>query len=157
MMKKSFAIAVTSAWLLANLAFAQQAGTEGLPIKLGDSVAEVQAAFQTTLEPEPYESAVTKDGKVLRLRTKGVSALFGKEGVTTTIRLQAPFKGSVSGVRIGDGLATLRKQLGEPVKEPFVFGSHEAYLYYPDGTNSARFDINQSGEVETIFINRRSR
>ena len=139
---------------IATAAQAQQAKTEGLPIKLGDSVSQMQSAFQTSIEPEPYESAVNKGGSVLRLRTKGVWTFFNKEGKVQTIRLDAPFKGNVGGVKIGDPLRTLKSVLGESVKKPFKFGLSEAYIYYPDDTFSARFDVNDSGEVETIFISK---
>jgi hypothetical protein len=130
----------------------QQVKIDGLPIKLGDSTTQVQAAFQTQLEAEPYENSVNKGGYSLQLRSKGVWTFFNNEGKAITIRLSAPFKGNVAGVKIGDTLLTLKTKLGEPVKKPFKFGMSDAYLYYPDDTYSARFDVNESGEVETIFI-----
>lgn len=139
---------------LSALVHAQQAKTEGLPIKLGDSPAQMQSAFQTQIEAEPYESALAKGGYVLRLRTRGVWTFFNKEGKAYTIRLDAPFKGSVAGVKVGDTVLTLKKLLGEPVKKPWKWGTSESYLYYPDDTYTARFDVNDAGEVETIFINK---
>lgn len=147
------AVSLASALLLSiSLVHAQQVKVEGLPVALGDSIKQVQTAFATQLEPEHYDSPLAKDGYTLRLRTKGVWTFFDKSGKARTIRLDAPFEGSVGGVKLGDSAATLKKQLGEPVRKPYKAGPFDSYLYYPDDTYSIRVLVNESGEVETIFI-----
>jgi hypothetical protein len=142
------ALAIT----LAACVKTQQTKIDGLPIKPGDSTTQVQAALQTSLEAEPYENSVNKGGYSLRLQSKGVWTFFGGDRKATTIRLEAPFKGSVAGIKIGDSLSTLKSKLGEPIREPSKFGNNNSYLYYVDDTYSARFDINESQKVETIFL-----
>ena len=138
--------------LFSSCAFSQQSKTEGLSVKLGDSIAQMQSAYQTPIEAEPYESATNKGGFVLRLRTKGVWVFFNKYGKAYTIRLDPPFKGNVAGVKVGDTVLAMKKQLGEPVKKPTKFGLNDSYLYYPDDTYSASYATNEAGEVETIFL-----
>src|SRR5262245_11671045 len=85
----------------ATLASAQSP-IDGLPIRLNDTYAKVKRVYQTDLTPEPTESSAQKDAKALRLRTKGVWFFFDRGGRIYTIRLDAPFAGSIGGVKIGD-------------------------------------------------------
>lgn len=149
---KNFHYLISILILITSSLYAQYPKTDGIPIVIGDSIAQFQAAFETKLEPESYETPGNKGGYTLRLRTKGVWAFFDKEGKISTIRLDAPFKGNISGIKIGDTLLTLKNKLGDPVKKPFKFAMNESYLYYPDDTYSARFDVDSSGEIVTIFI-----
>jgi len=128
----------------------------GVPVGLGDTVQEVKAELRTNMEPEemattpPSSSAERKT--FIRLKTKGIWTFFNSAGRVDTIRLDAPFAGTVGGVRIGDRFATVKATLGEPIKKPFPFGQSMAYIYMLNDAVTLRVDINKSKTVETIFL-----
>ena len=66
------------------------------------------------------------------------------------IRVDAPFEGSVEGVRIGDPVSGILSRLGEPYTTPWDFGDNKAYAYRVGG-RIVRFDIDKAGKVATIF------
>jgi hypothetical protein len=142
---------------IAGSAFAQTKNVEGLPIDLGDSIPEVQAALGTAMEPEPSTS-VQPDTKELRLKSKGISVFFDRSGKAYNIRLDAPFKGSIKGIKIGDSRVALVQKFGEPVRviksvsgRP-VQNRQEPYIYYIDDRTTARFDFDRDDVIETVFI-----
>jgi hypothetical protein len=132
---------------------AEDANIEGMPIKVGDTYDRVKAAYDTSLAPEPVRSI--NDGETgVHLKTRGVWFFFAKDGKIDTIRLDAPFHGAVSGVRIGDTSAKMREVLGEPVKtlKPPVTAEHAGYIYYIDDRTTARFDVDDDNKIETVFL-----
>jgi hypothetical protein len=154
-MLKRLAIAVIAA-LAVGGAFAQTNKIEGLPIKLGDSIEAVKAALGTTLEPEESQSAVRRNTKSLRLKTRGIWVFFDQNGRSYNIRLDSPFPGTIAGVKIGDSRARLEERLGKPHKvlkqlAPTLV-KPEPYLYYIDDVTTVRFDFDPDGEIETAFI-----
>jgi len=130
---------------------------DGVPVGIGDSVADVKAELQTDLEPEVMETnppAPPAQRKTfIHLKTKGIWAFFNHDGKVDTVRLEAPFASTVGGVRIGDKLANVKATLGEPVKKPFTFGpSLMAYIYVLNDVVTLRVDIDKSDDVETIYL-----
>jgi hypothetical protein len=131
---------------------------EGLPVQLGNSVAQVQRALQTDAQPEPLVNALSvftnsaSSGYSLKVRTKGITVFFDKEDRANNIKIEAPFQGSISGVRIGDSFYSMKQRLGNPAKPPFKYGNSDSYIYYTNDNFTTRFDVNQRGDVETIFI-----
>jgi len=128
---------------------------EGLPIKIGDSVENVQKALGTDLEPEKRESPITPPIRPntkteLRLKTKGIWVFFEK-GKVYTIRLDKPFSGNVGGVKPGDPSSKIEKTFGPPIKRG-TFGNLLTYTYYFDDLTTTRFDVNPDDEIETIFL-----
>ena len=125
------------------------ANIQGMPIRHGDTVEKIQDAYKTTMVPEPFKTP--DDGsRGLRLKTKGVWFFFDKSGKIDNIRLDAPFKGSVNGVKIGDSTARMREVLGEPaktVKPPFG-----GFVYYIDDRTTARINVDSDDNIETIFL-----
>ncbi len=65
------------------------------------------------------------------------------------IRFDAPFAGSVNGVKLGDSFDDVKKRLGEPLNS-WDFGDDKANLYRVGDIN-LRFDVDKSGKVATIF------
>jgi hypothetical protein len=151
-----YVLTLALALLLTGPVAAQNARIEGLPIKLGDSIEAVKAALGTTLEAEDSKSAVRRNTKSLRLKTKGIWVFFDQDGRSYNIRLDAPFAGNIAGVKIGDSRARLQETLGKPHKViKSVFPSTlrpEPYLYYIDDLTTVRFDFDGDGEIETAFI-----
>jgi hypothetical protein len=152
-MLKSIVIALLFISANFGAALAQTANIEGMPIQVGDTLDKVQDVYKTTMVPEPVQS-IHEGEKGLQLKTKGVWFFFDKDGKIETIRLDAPFKGAVNGVRIGDSTAKMRQVLGEPVKtltRP-VTPEYNAYLYYIDDRTTARFDVDGDNKIETVFL-----
>ena len=145
---------------ITGLANGQQPQTAGLPIALGDSIAEVKRAYQLQAEPEPYENYFKQKGSRLRLKDKGVWVFFDAQGLATIIRLEAPFAGSIAGIRIGDDAGTLEKTLGNPPRPPLTVhqggeaGDSLSYHYRPHETFVANFRVSSTGAIETIFLAR---
>ncbi len=153
-MKRLFVL-VAALWM-AGIAIAQDKKIEGLPVSLGDSIEKVKSALETTLEPEESRSAVQRNTKALRLKTRGIWVFFDQDGRAYNIRLDAPFAGNVGGVQIGNSRALLVEKLGKPAKvlKDMVMGLNkfEPYLYYIDDRTTVRFDFDRDGEIETMFV-----
>jgi hypothetical protein len=144
---------------------------EGLPeVRLGDSVEAVQKAFNTTLQPEETETMslpmppgpprpfatnqqLGQGQKTqLHLKTRGVWFFFNK-GKVYSIRLDAPFNGSVGGLKLGDPGSKVESLLGSPVKhDGRAGGLLNTYIYYFDDATTARIMVNRDDQVETIFF-----
>jgi hypothetical protein len=122
-----------------------------LLVKPGDTIDQVRSVYHTSAEPEPTDRPDKPGGKVLRLQSEGVWFFFDQTGKIYTIRLEAPFQGSVKGVKIGESLEMVLKSLGEPNKKlpdksPFI------YFYMPAGLQ-LQFD-RATGAVRTIFLSK---
>jgi hypothetical protein len=129
---------------------------EGLPVWIGDTSDKVRDVYQTKLEPEPNETSLLKGTTALRLKTKGVWFFFTREGKIYTIRLEAPFPGTIGGVKIGDTASKMLKVLGNPAKVPKPIGGSNlaprSYIYYLDDVTTANFQVNSDDEVEIVFL-----
>jgi hypothetical protein len=131
---------------------------EGLPVWIGDTSDKVRDVYQTKLEPEPNDTSLLKGTTALRLKTKGVWFFFTREGKIYTIRLEAPFPGTIGGVKIGDTASKMLKVLGNPAKVPKPIGGINAnlaprsYIYYLDDVTTANFQVNSDDEVEIVFL-----
>lgn len=144
-----------------GIASAQLSPLPGLGIKLGDDVPTVQAALNTKMDVEPESrnpalpSFVTDPNKgksELHLRTRGVWVFFNPAGRTETIRLDAPYTGSVLGIKIGDSLEKITSTLGKPVKKPPLAPlGQQGLIYVLDDAAYVRFDVSDDG-VQTIFV-----
>lgn len=152
--------------LLASLSVALSApafADDGLPfnLRLNDDVATAKSKLKTSLEPEdmprnPTLPAnvpdITKGKTVLHLRTKGVWVFFDRDGKLETIRLDAPFGGSIKGVKVGDSEKTLLAALGKPITKPGpAMINLTAYKYVLDDSAYVTYDLNDDG-VQIIFI-----
>jgi hypothetical protein len=131
---------------------------EGLPVWIGDTADKVKEAYQTPLEPEPADNSAIRGTTSLRLKTKGVWFFFNRDGKITTIRLEAPFKGKINGVKIGDTASKMLKILGNPAKVPRPFAGinsnllPRSYIYYLDDVTTANFQVSPDDEVDIVFL-----
>ncbi|MCW3480875.1 hypothetical protein OL229_15110 [Neisseriaceae bacterium JH1-16] len=144
---------ITTIILSLSLTAQAEVKMHGLPIKIGDTVEEVQKALGTRMEPEPYQSPGTQTAVKklqLRLKTKGVWVIFEKEKATT-IRMDAPFAGNIEGVKLGDSERKIEKTFGKAVKQGNL-GSSTTYQYYFNDVTTTEFVVNNSGALETIFL-----
>ena len=116
----------------------------GVPVALGDSFDRVSSAYpsgrQTTVSEKPAWWA----------QSDGLYFFFNSDKVLDNIKLDAPYSGSVHGIKLGDSFDDVRAKLGEPLRS-WDFGGDKANLYQ-FGSTSVRFDVNPSGKVGTIFV-----
>lgn len=118
-----------------------------LLVKVGDTLDHVRRAYHITAEPEPVSSF--PPGKTgLRLENIGILVIFDREGNVDTIRLESPFQGSISGVRIGDSSRKVLNILGEP--DPKKPGRSTGHFYYSDHRLHLLFDNNDA--LKIIFL-----
>jgi TPR repeat protein len=117
-----------------------------LPIATGDSLEMVRTALKTTQKGQPYsnENNSPKDGWELGLPDKGLIIFFDANRKVYTIRFNAPFSGSIFGVRIGDSRASVVNRLGQPLRS----WSDDTRVYY-DGKVSIEYG--RSNTVQTMF------
>jgi hypothetical protein len=141
-----------------GVAVADGVNIEGLPVWLGDTVDKVKEVYQTKLDPEPSESPIQRGSTALRLKTKGVWFFFNRDGKIYTIRIEAPFHGTINGVKIGDTASKMLKVLGQPAKVPKPIAGltnvmlPRTYIYYLDDVTTANFQVNSDDEIETVFL-----
>jgi len=153
-------LAIAFCTFLCGSALAQQAKVEGLNFKLGDDVNTVKTALHTNVDPEPMDEDsvssfnLNRGKTVIHLRTKGIQVFFSKKGVVENIRIEAPYEGSIAGIKIGDSETKVRSVMGKPLKKPWAFGANQAFLYALDDTAYIRFDINETDGVQSIYINK---
>ncbi|MEI9900139.1 MAG: hypothetical protein WDN31_08435 [Hyphomicrobium sp.] len=117
------------------------AAVEGIAVGLGDTMDAVKAA---------YPSGSVMEGQIY-LPLNGTRFIFDKDSQTLrTIRLEAPFSGSIQGMRIGDSLDNLLRTMGQPYAAPWDFAGSKAYAYNV-GDTVVRFDVDKSDKIATIF------
>jgi hypothetical protein len=143
-------------FMLAGLAHAaaQTVDIEGMPILLGDSFDKVRDFYQTPQTPRPAEDYLHPGATELQLKLRGVSFSFETDGRTYHILLEAPFRGAINGVRIGDRPARMREVLGEPIKtlKPPLTFRYPHYLYYLDDVTTARFGTDGDDRIESVLL-----
>jgi hypothetical protein len=154
-------LAVCTGIVLNGNASAQSSPVQGLGFKLGDDISTVKDALHTSTEPDElvrnpalpaFVTDPNKGKKELHLRTRGVWVFFNPTGNVDTIRLDAPYAGTVLGIKLGDSLEKVTSTLGKPVKKPpFTLPGQQALIYVLDDSAYARFDVSDDG-VQTIFI-----
>jgi uncharacterized protein YdgA (DUF945 family) len=145
---------------LCVIARADTLAIEGLPIQPGFNVAEVQKTLNTTQAPEdmmPVNPARLNQTK-MRFKDLGIGVFFDRAGVSQTIRLDAPFTGSVGGIKIGSSHAYILQTLGKPVLELTNLQVKPVglapILYNVDSDTRVRFDFNANDEVVTMYVSK---
>jgi len=142
--------------LLAGPAPAADLLVSGTTVKLGDSVAQAQAALGTQAAPTSFIRD-EPEKKMLQAKDKGVQVFFQPTThLVYIIRFDAPFAGAVGSARIGMTRAQLEKTLGPPAADirnpPSIPGTPPLYGYHIDGKSLARFVFDESEKVVTIFV-----
>jgi hypothetical protein len=135
---------------------AQTPRVEGVPVKVGDTLKDVETIYSTTVETETDVTGPQPLEKRLDLKSKGVLVIFDKYDRVASIRLEAPFPGDVSGVRIGDSRSAVERVLGPPAKMNFTHQSYNvktmSYDYYFDETTTTRLSFNPADKLEAITL-----
>jgi hypothetical protein len=117
---------------------------EDLRVVLGDSMDRVKAVYG-------INSELSNTSPSFNLPLSGIYFFFSAGDKTLeNIRVDAPFRGQVEGVRIGDPLQDILTRFGQPYRTPWDFGGNKAHVYRIGG-RIVRFDIDPSGNVTTIF------
>lgn len=129
-----------------------QGDLDQLPFSLGDTVDDVKYEFSSDKAPEPFDSNYITRGSMLQFRTRGVHVFFNVESKVEIIRLEAPFKSDVEGLRIADSVEDLLAAKGQPTREPWDFNGNLAHVYKQVDGSRVRYDVNSRGRIETIFL-----
>jgi len=117
---------------------------DGAPVRLGATVAEVQKALNTGVEPQQRGAA-----REIVIHT-GVKVLFDTNLKVSTVRLDAPYATPVMGVAIGDSEEGMLARLG--TAKIIRTAEQTAYTYFPDAATMLTFVVNPQHKVETIFL-----
>ena len=106
---------------------AEEITTQGLPVRIGQTVAEAQAALGLSnapqVDPEWREPA-------LAAADRGITVFFGPDGKVMRIVLDPPFSGTVVDVALGDSLRSINRKVGgatsgeRGINETFVLNSY---------------------------------
>jgi len=125
----------------------QNIQTVDLRVALGDKIERVRAAYNITADPIP-----TSGGQLLlRVPPEGLTFFFDeKEQTLRNIRADAPFSGSINGVRIGDTFDDVVARLGRPSAGPLAYDDTKGYVFR-GSRNSFRCDFNKEQKVGTMF------
>jgi hypothetical protein len=135
-----------------------------LPVAVGDTYEKVRRVYGNVKAPSEYCESNTGTGapcpkKQLRFEDRGLWFFFDAQGKIYTIRLDAPWPGRISGIKIGDSKATVERQLGVPNGRdgpqegtgPYYYNG--SYIYRRAGKFIAVFTFDSSSNrVQTIFI-----
>lgn len=142
------------------LALAQLNALPNIDFKLGDDVATVKSVLKTDIEPEymiPRAEIRTgmppslTDTTMIHLRTRGIWAFFDKDGHVKTIRVDAPFRGDILGLQIGDAVDQMLAKLGQPIRKIPSPPDETRYSYAVDDTAYAIFDTSDA-KIDFILI-----
>lgn len=116
----------------------------GAPVRLGATVAEVQKALNTGVEPQQRGAA--REIVV----ASGIKVLFDANLKVSTVRLDPPFAAPVMGVAIGESEEAMLARLGTAkiIRTP----EQTAYTYFPDAATMLTYVVNPQHKVETIFL-----
>jgi uncharacterized caspase-like protein len=119
---------------------------QGLKAELGDPIERVRTAYN--IKNEPFTS-----GRALmhRVPLEGLFFFFDKDRTLYQVRMDAPFGGSLQGIRIDDPVERVLEQLGQPYTVPWDFGDNRAYVFRL-GQIVLRYDIAKNGKVATMMV-----
>jgi hypothetical protein len=152
------AMTATLLWILCGGAplAAPAAAAQETAIRIGDAVGAVQAALHTTIEPVPQTGAQGPT-QILRLPTRGLWVFFKASNQSYTVRFDAPFNGTVSGIGIGTSRDDLVAKLGQPNKvittfalpgirtRPYLYNLASGTYYKRAQIDDALFWLNAAG------------
>ncbi len=128
--------------------------SSALPFKLGDDVATVKSALQIAADPQPMTSPIPSAPPQTFLHSidRGIWAFFNPQGKVIVIRFDAPFAGSISGIKVGDRLEKVTGTLGQPIRPPWIPGDIQPYLYSFNAKSNVCFHVSSTRGVQSIFI-----
>ena len=113
---------------------------DGVSVVLGDSFDSVKKAYPAAGESGAGDLAMPLDG---------IRLFFTKDDrVLREIMLEAPYSGSVAGLRVGASSEDVVARLGQPYAVAELYGG-SGYLYRAGG-NILRYDMDKSNKVNAI-------
>jgi hypothetical protein len=118
---------------------------EGLSVALGDTRDKVKFAYPSATTSEHERGS---EPPYLQSDADGLRFSFFDDDTLKVVRMDAPFKGSVLGVRIGDSGDLLSGKLGQHSTIPWA---SNAYLYKTTNGAAVRYDLDSSNNVRTIY------
>lgn len=121
----------------------------GLRVPFGSDEATIREAYKITA---PMQLTGGNRRPTLKSPDLGLWFFFDAKGLNDNIRIEAPFKGQIAGVGVGETLAQLTQKRGKPVREPWKFGQDNAYLYDLNPIARVRYDVAPDGRIFRIFI-----
>ena len=114
----------------------------GVTVTLGDPRDSVRQA---------YPAAVETGAGALAMPSDGIKFFFTKDGkVLREIMVEAPFTGSIDGVKIGDTADEIVARRGQPESVEKVYGG-SGYLYRASG-NILRYDVDEKSKTVTDIV-----
>jgi hypothetical protein len=104
-------------------------------VRLGDTLDRVRQAYPdaAVMNNDPSKPAD------LNLPLNGIRLFFSDH------------KGSIQGLRIGDSVDDVIRQLGQPYTTPWDFAGNKAYAYRISDA-VVRYDVDKSDKIVTIFV-----
>lgn len=140
--------------LVVSSAQAQIFSIDSLPIKINDTIAQVQTAMGTSFEPKPYESTINPNGTRLPFDERGIYVFFDQTGKVAIIRLEKKFTGKIADAGLGDNNVSLINKLGAPTQKNTASTGVEYFYYKYDENSRLQFELDLAKNVKTIFIRR---
>lgn len=135
---------------------------DGMPVKLGQKISEVQSLLKTNIEPESYHKPILDtawDQYYLDLKTRGMYLTF-RRGFLIKVIFQKPFPSAIGGVSIDDSIEKLKLTIGSSLIESYSYkgkecppGSFGKYTHYYDDITTITYTI-ENGLVKYISVAR---
>ncbi len=148
-------VVVALAVLLPNAALTQQRmaspdAVPGLRVAFGDTMGKVRAVYAVRGAPI-NDCLKSQPCLMLSAPSEGLRFFFkASDKLLYEIRADAPFSGRIVGVRLGDSIDEVTAKLGAPLRPPWGYAGHKAYLFDAD-PHRLRCDADAANKCVTLF------
>lgn len=150
-----YLVLVALAMLPPEAAFARERlanadAVPGLRVALGDTMDKVRSAY--AVRGQPTNGCLqSKPCLMLSAPSEGLRFFFKSDDkLLYEIRADQPFAGRIVGVRLGDSVDEVIAKLGAPLRPPWGYAGHKAYLFDAD-PHRLRCDVDASNRCVTLF------
>jgi len=123
---------------------------DACPIRLGDTWQHVSDVMNVANSPEPFLVDGRPKGFHCQFETHGLWIFLDDKLHVRSIRFDAPFRGHVDGIAIGETAANVLHIKGRPDRKWPIADGIRRWLYDRDAF--MRIDFNETNLVETIFV-----